>query len=490
MLAAMSLSLASCSESVCEPSYHVDTPVILVGSATPVVMPVEVSDFRINYKVLHQVPEVMIKAESDSKEWLSVDECLSNRVNFSVRSNTTGETRRGVIVLSYPGAEPVAVSIVQGDVAQNPGLVAPEFTAISAESITATSATLVCTVNYSGESTVSSIGVAYKPIWSTEYQTSNLGASLGSKRASLTGLDTDTEYVYYFYAVVGDETFQSAYGAFRTGASGSSTVSGTYRSGWPELPVEDKSNSDYYYAHHMCPNTLNTRNYTVCFSAKHHCPVWVAAPRHDCFTGSASRSDAYAPDPQIPSNIQYQQKTSGNSTYNRGHMLGSAERTASTAINQQVFYYTNIAPQNTNTFNNGGRAWNKLEDYIDKQVCRDTTYVVIGTYFDDYTDSYGNTSRAKKINYGGRTDVSCPTMFYYAVLRTKSGSTGKAVKDCAASELKCAAFVLCHDVDMNHQPSARDMMSVTDLEKLTGHTFFSNVPNAPKSTYTASEWGL
>ena len=34
------------------------------------------------------------------------------------------------------------------------------------------------------------------------------------------------------------------------------------------------------------------------------------------------------------------------------------------------------------------------------------------------------------------------------------------------------------------------VMSVADLEKKTGQTFFANVPNAPKDTYNASDWGL
>jgi hypothetical protein len=33
-------------------------------------------------------------------------------------------------------------------------------------------------------------------------------------------------------------------------------------------------------------------------------------------------------------------------------------------------------------------------------------------------------------------------------------------------------------------------MSVADLEKITGVTYFPNVPNAPKTTFKASDWGL
>ena len=205
------------------------------------------------------------------------------------------------------------------------------------------------------------------------------------------------------------------------------------------------------------------------------------------YVGSASRTDAYTQDPQIPSDIQYYRKDA-DSGCNNGHMLGSAERTSSSATNRQVFYFSNIAPQYTDTFNTGGGAWNNLEDHIDDLVCADTLYTVIGCYFDTYTDKYGNTGTPKKISFGGRSDVSKPTMFYYALLRTKSGRTGKSVANCSASELQCAAFVICHEQDKGHKPQSKDIISIEELEKLTGFTYFNNVPNAPKSVVNASDW--
>ena len=274
---------------------------------------------------------------------------------------------------------------------------------------------------------------------------------------------------------------------------------------WAELPVIDYSTDgsykvsttdpNIYYAWHISPDVNGpggklARNYTVCFSAEHHCPVWVAAPRHSMYVGSSGRTDAYGKDPDIPADIQYASKSTGGGC-NKGHMLGSAERTCSKATNQQVFYYTNIAPQLSAGFNTGGGGWNLLEDYVDTQVCADTLYEVLGTYFERYTDGYGKTQDPSTISFGGRSDVHMPTMFYYALLRTKSGSSGKSVKDCSASELKCVAFVRTHTNDLKGQkPSSKELMSIADLERLTGFTYFPNVPNAPKTTFTASDWGL
>lgn len=334
------------------------------------------------------------------------------------------------------------------------------------------------------------------------------GAS-GSFEAALDGLGDGKTYYYKAYVTVqiGDDirTFYGSVRSFTTSKEGDKPSEGN-QAGWFELPVMDiqksgdymvsASDANLFFAYHMCaggekgPGGKTARNYTVAYSGKYHCPVWVAAPRHDMYEGGADRTDSYRRDPDIPAGIQYSSKSTGGGC-NKGHMLGSAERTSSTATNRDVFYYTNIAPQLSSGFNTGGGGWNILEDWVDGQVCRDTLYVVIGTYFEKYTDGYGNTVSPKTISFGGRSDVAMPTMFYYLLLRTKSGSSGKAVKDCSASELQCAAFVRAHTNNLKGQKvSSKEMMSVSDLEKLTGFTYFPNVPNVPKSSFKASDWGL
>ena len=326
--------------------------------------------------------------------------------------------------------------------------------------------------------------------------------------ATLNGLGENTTYYYKAYTVLqrGNEIkyFYGAVKSFTTQRGVAPQPSGS-QPGWAELPAMDiqaqngykvsASNSKNYYAWHISPDVKGpgnklARNYTVCYSAEHHCPLWVAAPRHAMYVGSSGRNDSYRVDPDIPSNIQYSSKSTGGGC-NKGHMLGSAERTCSKETNRQVFFYTNIAPQLSSGFNTGGGGWNLLEDYMDTQVCKDTLYEVVGCYFERFTDGYGKTQNPSTIEFGDRSDVSMPTMFYYAVLRTKKGNTGKSVKDCSADELQCVAFVRAHVNTLKGQkPSAKELMSIADLEKITGFTYFSNVPNAPKNTYSAADWGL
>lgn len=372
----------------------------------------------------------------------------------------------------------------------------PAFGTPSATNVTASGATLSCGFTFEAPTSEYTLRFEYRPASGGSYVEKPVTAGTGVKSVTLSGLTASTAYEFRLCAEWQGERYVSGTGRFTTAASeggGDPTGGLTAYSGWAELPIE-KGDPDLYYAHHICPDFRVdghlARNYTVCFSGEHHCPMWVAAPRHACYeVKGTNRTDAYGKDPDIRSDIQYNSDATGGGC-NKGHMLGSAERLVTRAVNRQVFYYTNIAPQYSSNFNNGGGAWNKLEDWVDSQVCADTTYVVIGTYFETFTDAYGKSCSPATISYGGRNDVTRPSMFYYLILRSKSGRTGKSVYDLSAGDLKCAAFVLRHNIEKGHTPRKEDMRSVAEIERLTGFTFFANVPNAPKDTYNPSDWGL
>jgi|GEM_PF-1863639 len=330
-----------------------------------------------------------------------------------------------------------------------------------------------------------------------------LTSTSGSFNVLLDDLSSSTTYYYQAYiAVYENGKYEYYYGAVKSFTTSSSSSATEDSVGWFELPqmnvrksgsyMVDSSNSDLYYAYHSFTYSGSKyRNYTICYNGDYHCAEWVAAPRHSFYQNkNCNRTDAYQADPDIPSSVQQSRAKGGSSTYNRGHMLGSAERLVCTDANKQVFYFTNIAPQNSSWFNTGGGGWNILEDYIDTQVCSDTLYIVIGCYFENYTDGYGNTAKKSTSTFMGST-VQIPTMFYYACLRTKKGSSGKSVANCSASELQAVAFVRSHSSGNKGQKvTSKELMSISDLEKITGYTYFTNVPNAPKSSYTASDWDL
>ena len=253
-------------------------------------------------------------------------------------------------------------------------------------------------------------------------------------------------------------------------------------SSWAEMPaIVANSNWEYGY-HYELPSNKKLRNYSFCFDKEKHCSIWVAYPLHKCYTeGSGHRTNAWGYDPcciddVYEPNLKNAYYPQGGSSYShsRGHQLPSAGRLASDADNATTFYYTNMAPQLQSL---NGASWGALEgDLRDDWMCSDTLYVVTGVHFGPgYGYAYDNKGAGKP--------CAVPTHFYKVILRTKSGSSGKWVGNCSASELKCVGFWFEHKGG-----AARQTMSVAEIEEKTGLTFFTNVPNAPKTVYNASEW--
>lgn len=265
-----------------------------------------------------------------------------------------------------------------------------------------------------------------------------------------------------------------------------------YRTGWAELP-DERADGDRRYVHRLCGGDgaqASWRSHTACFSVSRRCPVWVAAPLHGCYRGDSGRSGGYTFDPALPVDIQPSLKRSYGE-YTRGHLLASADRTLSAEANRSTFMPTNIAPQTQAGFNSAGGAWNNLEAFVEGQVCPDTLYVVTGCLFDDYDDPVaGKVAARTTVNRNDGEAVAVPTAYYKVLLRTRSGRTGRSVRDCTAGELKCAAFVVGHRGVRGREVTAAEMMSVAELERLSGERFFVNVPAAPKSRAEAAEWGL
>lgn len=316
----------------------------------------------------------------------------------------------------------------------------------------------------------------------------------GDFSVTLNGLAAGTTYSYRPYIVVYENgEYIYYYGSVGTFTTKTAGVRPTGTPGWFELPLQtdanhdgiDDNNPDMYYSWTMRADVPSVRNFSAGYSKSRIHPVWVAGPQHSSYKGSASRTDAYQNDPAMK--CEQSSKFEG---YTRGHMIASSDRTVSTATNRQVFYYSNIGAQMSTGFNTGGGAWNNLETFIDGQFCSDTLYQVVGCIFDDFTDRYGSKVESKTGVNGADHIFQVPTAWYAVLLRTKDGNSGKRVDQCTASELKCAAFILGHRSNASHKPSAQDMYTVEDLEALTGLTFFVNVPNAPKSTAKASDWGL
>ena len=330
-------------------------------------------------------------------------------------------------------------------------------------------------------------------------------------RLTLTGAKSQ----YAYGANIDDlrlETAESGSGIVIDGSSGAGGSEA-----FAELPAIDTSNPDYYYhtlyARSVRSN-LRVRNYSFCYDIRRHNPIWVAFPMHALYAEGSGRSkdefgnDPWAPYPDLSVDQQsiiwditgdgvHQYWTYGSPiiyghTWSKGHLCMSSSRAgAGSDLNLQTFYPVNIAPQSTG--NGFGTLWGATEDLHwqkGSQICSDTLYVVAGCH---YANEYNTEYDASNYNYTSDYSKLCimPTHQYKLFLRTRSGYSGKRVQDCKAEELKTIGFwfdsVLGYDASENLSDYA---LSVEEIERRTGITFFPGIPKAAKAQCTPSDWGL
>ena len=240
---------------------------------------------------------------------------------------------------------------------------------------------------------------------------------------------------------------------------------------WMELPqVTDQDN---YYIHTAIINQ-NYRNYSFMYDPTHLVAPWVAYPLCDLYTKkTVSRTDNWRADPFVPLQADvtaggsYQFSSKG---YDRGHQIASADRLASTSMNEQTFYFTNATPQLSN-FNQG--IWANLEekvrDWSTSANGTDTLYVVTGCVVNDQCTSVADHNNRQ---------VTVPAGYYKALLRKAKDS----------NNYLGAAFYMEHRNYSSTEQNLKDYaMSISELETKVGMTFFVNLPTEQAGAIKAQD---
>ena len=199
----------------------------------------------------------------------------------------------------------------------------------------------------------------------------------------------------------------------------------------------------------------------------------------ETFNGYGGTGDPFQPDPVLPAEYRLTSYDYDNWSYQRGHMLGSADRLNSKEANGQTFYMSNIMPQ-LKDFNEHGIWWN-LENWLrstyDQSAFRDTLYVVKG----------GTVNSGNYTKIGSNSQLVCPKFYYMAILAfakkyAKSNGGYYAI-----------AFWMEHKGNTD-DVSSKYAISIDELERRTGIDFFCNLPdeieNAVERGFYLSDWKL
>lgn len=199
--------------------------------------------------------------------------------------------------------------------------------------------------------------------------------------------------------------------------------------------------------------------------------------------GNAGYSGNFQEDPLIPAPYRTTLNDHYANGYDRGHIVGSADRQRTWEANEQTFYLSNMQPQlrGFNSKKNGGYSiWynleNRLRNTYNQDSFRDTLYVVKGGTIGD--GQYTTT----------KNQLPVPKYFFMALLRKRNDIS-------VNGGYAAIGFYMEHK---EHTGSSNDTnfekyaVSIKRLEELTQIDFFCNLPDAieheVESSYSSVVW--
>jgi|688.fasta_scaffold00290_75 endonuclease G len=186
---------------------------------------------------------------------------------------------------------------------------------------------------------------------------------------------------------------------------------------------------------------LEHKGYTAYYSKQLHYSLkvewWDTKARLECPGSKVARKDRFAPDPLLPAETDLMEDYVGSGT-DRGHMCPAADNQCSPVLQEECFYFSNMAPQ-YHSLNAGD--WKRLEVRTRE----------LASQYDSVMVWCGSVGAAKKI---GTTSVPTKCWKVIFIKRTKTFE----------------AYIFNNTPD---KPVGLDKWKVkpADVEKLTGYRF-------------------
>ncbi|WP_290453523.1 DNA/RNA non-specific endonuclease [uncultured Muribaculum sp.] len=192
----------------------------------------------------------------------------------------------------------------------------------------------------------------------------------------------------------------------------------------------------------------------ISFNPTMHIPNWVAWELTAAeANGTEERKDKFTADNRVagcPSPSDY-----SNSGYDRGHMAPAGDMKWSQLAMKESFYMTNICPQHKKL--NAG-SWKRLEEKCRDWAIADSAIIIIA----------GPVLSEKITESIGENKVCVPKRFFKVILSPYTNPP------------RAIGFVMPNGpVPGGMQATA---MSVDDVEHITGHDFFSTLPQQTEQT--------
>jgi len=397
-------------------------------------------------------------------------------------------TDRGTLVkyITFPDGRGFTAGKITRMAIDMDGIVIPEadVTTGAASKVTQNSATL-------NASFANARGTIYEAYFRYGTSPSNLGkmayyndgglvGASGSFSVDISSLEPGTTYYYQAWMQLGEEDFHGEIKSFTT----EEASSGAY-AGYLELPASEETSANGIYS--MTFGSGTDRNYSFYYDTSVYAALWVAYPLTSSHLSGSGGSKSWEYNPYVPEQYQINVKSRsygsnyGNSTYSRGHQIPNADRKSDADMNNQTYYLTNQTPQIQNGFN--GTVWSDLEDNVRSVAsATDTLYVVTGAAF--YTNGGHETISYLTAAKSGITPTTIPVPnYYYKVLMKVKRSGGNVI---GASAI---GVWMPHTTYSSSSAWRSCVVSVDEIEELTGFDFFVNLPdNLESGAEAVTSW--
>jgi DNA/RNA endonuclease G (NUC1) len=202
-------------------------------------------------------------------------------------------------------------------------------------------------------------------------------------------------------------------------------------------------------------------------------PNWVAWNLNQTHFGASDRCDCFMADTTLPDSV-YLVVTSDytGSGYSRGHMVMSAQRTATDTDNAATFLMTNILPQHQDQ--NGG-PWLRFENF-NNELAEDSVkelYIIAG-----------GTYPASPATLNGAGKVQLPSTHWKIVVILARGQTLADVGSTA--DIRVIAVNMPNVAGISGNGWEMYKTTVDAIEAATGYDFLADLPDAIEAAVEAA----
>ena len=206
--------------------------------------------------------------------------------------------------------------------------------------------------------------------------------------------------------------------------------------------------------------------YTLSYNRQRATANWVSWHLSAAWKGPFARSNNFRPDPDLPRDW-YAAKTSDytNTGFDRGHLCPSDDRDASPEDNSATFLMTNIVPEAPQ---HNRVVWKNLEDYCRSLLAGgNELYITAGVVGAGGT---GENGRETKIANG---QITVPASLYKIIVVLPTGSDDL---NRISTNTRVIAVNIPNRQTAADRPWGYYLVSIDDLETLTGYDFLNRLP--------------